>query len=133
MQLSDTVRDAQNDSIETTIGASAILKIYDLTAGAPANCAAAITGTVLATVTLPADWANASSGGVKTFLGTWEDASADNAGVADFFRVYNSGETVCHMQGTVGQGSGDMSLDNTTMEAGQPFTINTFTLTAGNA
>ena len=50
LQYSTTVRNAQLDALETAVGVSAVLKIYDLTAGAPANCAAAITGTVLAIV-----------------------------------------------------------------------------------
>jgi hypothetical protein len=37
------------------------------------------------------------------------------------------------MQGSVGQGTGDLSLDNTTISNGQTITINTFTLTDGNA
>jgi hypothetical protein len=37
------------------------------------------------------------------------------------------------MQGSVGQGSGDLSLDNTTITASQTITISTFTLTAPGA
>ena len=54
LQYSVAVRNAQLDAVESTIGTAAVLKLYDLTAGAPADCAAAITGTVLATITLPA-------------------------------------------------------------------------------
>lgn len=135
LQFSDTVRNALLDSIETTVNTSAVLKIYDLTAGAPANCAAAITGTVLATITLPSDWMSAASSGSKAKSGTWQDASADNAGTADFFRLFASDGTTCHMQGTVTAtgGGGDMTVDNAVFAAGQSFTVNTFTLTAPGA
>jgi hypothetical protein len=36
------------------------------------------------------------------------------------------------MQGTVGTSGTDMIVDNTSFNAGQNFTVNTFTLTAGN-
>lgn len=135
LQYSTTVRNAQLDALETAVGVSAVLKIYDLTAGAPANCAAAITGTVLATISLPSDWMAAASAGSKAMLGTWQDASADNAGVADFFRLFASDGTTCHAQGTVtlGGGGGDMTLDNTNITAGQSVTVTSFTVSAGNA
>lgn len=133
LQYSDAVRNARLDVVESTTGASAILRIR--TGAAPANCAAADTGTVLATVNLPSDWMNAASGGVKTKLGTWEDTSADATGTAAHFRIYNSAGTVCHIQGNVtatGSG-GDMTVDNTSFVSGQAFSVVTFTLTAGNA
>jgi hypothetical protein len=135
LQYSVTVRNAQLDALETAVGVSAILKIYDLTASAPANCAAAITGTVLATMTLPSDWMAAASAGSKAMLGTWQDASADNAGVADFFRLFANDGTTCHAQGTVTltAGGGDMTLDNTNITAGQSVTVTSFTVSAGNA
>ena len=135
LQYSVTVRNAQLDALETAVGVSAILKIYDLTAGAPANCAAAITGTVLATLNLPSDWMAAASAGSKAMSGTWQDASADAAGVADFFRLFASDGTTCHAQGTVTltAGGGDMTLDNTNITAGQSVTVTSFTVSAGNA
>ena len=135
LQYSTTVRNAQLDALETAVGVSAILKIYDLTAGAPANCAAAITGTVLATLNLPSDWMAAASAGSKAMSGTWQDASADAAGVADFFRLFASDGTTCHAQGTVtlGGGGGEMTLDNTNITAGQSVTVTSFAISAGNA
>lgn len=135
LQYSVTVRNAQLDALETAVGVSAVLKIYDLTAGAPADCSAAITGTVLATLSLPSDWMAAASSGSKAKSGTWQDASADNAGTADFFRLFASDGTTCHAQGTVTAtgGGGDMTVDNAVFAAGQSFTVNTFSITAGNA
>ena len=135
LQASVAVRNGRADSVETVIGATAVLKIYDLTAGAPANCAASITGTVLATMTLPSDWMAAAASGAKAKSGTWQDASADAAGTADFFRLFASDGTTCHLQGTVtatGSG-GDLTLDNTSIASAQVVTITSFGWTEPNS
>jgi hypothetical protein len=133
LQLSTSVRNARLDAIETTIGTSAVLKIR--TGAAPANCGTADSGTVLATLSLPADYMAAAASGSKAKSGTWEDTSADNTGTAAHFRLYASDGTTCHMQGTVTAtgGGGDLTVDNTSFSAGQSFTITAFSLTDGNA
>lgn len=133
LQYGTTLRNAQLDAVETTIGTSPILKIR--TGSVPANCAAADTGTVLATMTLPSDWMAAASSGSKALSGTWQDTSADATGTAAHFRIYDSGGSTCHIQGTVTitGGGGDMTLDNTSIASAQQVTITSFTLTAGNA
>jgi hypothetical protein len=88
---------------------------------------------VLATINLPSDWMATASGGSKSKSGTWEDLSADNTGTAGHFRVYDSGVTICHIQGTVGTSGTDMTVNSTSFTAAQPFTVNSFTLTDGNA
>lgn len=132
-QFSVAARNAQLDAIETAIGTSAVLKLR--TGAAPANCTAADSGTVVATMALPSDWMAAASGGTKALSGTWQDTSADAAGTAAHFRIYDSTGTVCHMQGTVTAtgGGGDMTLDNPVLASGQQVTITAFTLTAGGA
>lgn len=133
LQKSVAVRNAGLDSGETTVGTSPILRMR--TGAPPANCAAADSGTVLATLTLPNDWMASASGGVKSKSGTWQDLSADNSGTVGHFRIYDSAGTTCHYQGTVtaGGGGGDMTVDSVTFTAGQSFTINSFDITAGNA
>ena len=108
LQFSTAVRNARLDAIETAIGVSAVLKIR--TGAAPATCATADSGTVLATITCPSDWAAAASNASKTFLGTWQDLSADASGTAGYWRLYASDGTTCHAQGTVTAtgGGGDM-------------------------
>ena len=132
LQYSTAVRNARLDAVESTIGASAILEIRS--GAPPATCATADSGTVLATVTLPADWMAAASGGSKSMNGTWQDTSADGTGTAGHFRIKDSGGTTCHIQGTVtATGGGDMTVDNTSFAAGQSFSVTSFTLSAGNA
>lgn len=132
-QISTEARNNLLDSIETTAGASAILK---LRSGAlPANPAAADSGTVIATINLPADWMAAAASGVKAMSGSWADNSADAAGTAGHYRIYKSDGTTCVMQGNVTAtgGGGAMEVDNTVLAAGQAFTVTGFSLTAPNA
>lgn len=132
LNLSVAVRDARLDAIETTIGASAVLKIRS--GAKPTATADADSGTVLATLSLPADWMAAASSGSKSKTGTWSDSSADAAGTAGHFRLYASDGTTCHIQGsvTITGGGGDMEVDNTSFAAGQSFTVTTFTINDGN-
>lgn len=94
MQVSTAVANAANDAIETTIGASPTLTIYD--GAMPANCAAAAVGTVVAVMALPADWMGNAASAIKSLSGTWQDTSADNAGLARYARI-TQGAT-CHAQ-----------------------------------
>ena len=133
LQYSVNVRNAQLDAIETAIGASAVLKIRS--GSAPATCATADSGTVLSTINLDSDWIDAASSGSKSKSDTWQDASADATGTAAHFRLYASDGTTCHAQGTVTAtgGGGDLTLDSTSITAGQVVTITSFSITAGNA
>lgn len=133
IQLSVPVRNARLNAIETVIGPSAVMKIF--TGAPPANCAASDTGTVLATLLLPADYMADASGGAKSKSGTWEDASADAAGNAGYFRMYANDGVTCGLQGTVTNtgGGGDMTVDNVVFAPGQQFTVTSFSLTDGNA
>ena len=132
------------DVIESTIGTSPVLKIYDDSAGVPANPAASALGTVLSTMTLPSDWLTNPGDGTKALNGTWQDASAAHTGLALYFRIYDSTATTCHIQGTVsllGAG-GELAINNgsagtagapPSITAGQVITAVTFTLTTGNS
>lgn len=131
IQFDDATRNARGDATETHIGTAPILRLR--TGAAPANCAAADSGTVLVAITLPSDWLAAGASGVKAKLGTWQ-AAATAAGTAAHFRVYTSGGT-CKMQGTVTitGGGGDMTVDNPVIAVDQSVTVTTFSLTEGNA
>lgn len=133
LQFATSTRNALLDAIETDIGTSAVLKIR--TGAPPADCGTADAGTVLATLNLPSDWMAAAASGSKAKSGTWQDASADAAGTAGHFRIYDSGGSTCKMQGTVTAtgGGGDLTLDNAVLASGQNVTITGFTLTAPGA
>lgn len=129
IQYSVAVNNAKLDAIETTAGTSVLLKVY--TGAAPANCAAAATGTLLATLTLPSDWMNAASSASKTKLGTWS-GTAGAAGTCGYFRIWDSAGTTTHIQGTIAASAADMIVDNAVFANGQTFTVNTFTLNSAN-
>lgn len=131
IQLAVATRNARLDAIETEIGTSPILKLR--TGAVPANCAAADAGTVLCSMTLPSDFLAAASSGAKAKAGTWSGTGTGGGGTIGHFRIYDSGGSTCHIQGTVGQGSGDLSLDNTVVADGQTITVTAFSITDGNA
>ncbi len=132
MNYSTAVKNARLDAVEATIGTSAVLKIY--TGSKPADCAAARTGTVLATMPLPSDWMAAAASGVKAKSGTWTDTAADAAGTAGYWTIFASNGTTCGIQGTITAtgGGGDITLDSVSITAGQEVTIGSFSLTSGN-
>lgn len=132
IQYSVAVRNAQLDAVESTISTTGVLKLF--TGAAPANCAAANSGTELFSETLPLDWMAAAASGSKALSGTWQSTGLA-AGTAAHFRLYASDGTTCHIQGTVTAtgGGGDMTLDNAVIAVGQTITISTFTIAAGNA
>lgn len=130
LQFSTTYRNALLDAFETTVGTSAKL---NLRSGAqPADCAAADSGTLISTLSLDSDWMAAAAAGSKAKAGTWSGTASTGA-IAGHFRLKDSANTTTHMQGSVGEGSGDLSLDNTDINAGQTITITTFTLSAPGA
>lgn len=129
LQYSVAVNNARLDAVESTAGTSAKCRIYS--GSAPANCAAAATGTLLADITCPADWMAAASGASKVKAGTWSVAAAAT-GTAGYFRIVDSAGTTCHIQGTAGTSGTDMILDNASIASGQTVTVNTFTLNAAN-
>lgn len=136
VQYSVTLRNSQLDLVESTTGAAALLRLYS--GSVPADCAAAASGTLLCTITLPSDWMNAASAGAKTLLGTWSgtgDAGAGSGTAAGYFRVLDSSGVTTHLQGTVTVtgGGGDLTVDNTSIASAQLISISAFTITALNA
>lgn len=136
LQYSTTLRNAQLDQIETTISTSPKLRIYS--GSAPANAAAAATGTMLCEMTLPSDWMAAASSGSKALAGSWTgtgDAGAGAGTDGGYFRIWDSSVTTCHIQGTFGESgdSPDMVADNKNIASGQTVNITSFTISRGNA
>lgn len=132
LQYSTSVRNAQLDALETTVGTAPLLRI--LTGSAPATCATAQSGTLLVEITLPSDWlANAASGS-KSKSGTWS-GTASGTGTAGYWRIVDSAGTTCHAQGTVTAtgGGGDMTLDNTSIASGQAVTMSSASFAAANS
>lgn len=108
--------------------------VLEIRSGAAPGPEAAETGTLLASIALPADAFAAAAGVAIAKAGTWQDAAADGAGVAAHFRIRRSGDaggastTTSRIEGTVTGtgGGGDIELDNTNIAVGQQVTITSF-------
>lgn len=131
IQMSTALRNARLDQIETTIGTAAKVRIYS--GSAPANCAAAATGTLLVEWTLASDWAAAAASGSKSFSGTPVGTTGLAAGTAGYYRIVDNAGTTTHMQGTVGTSGTDMIVDNTSIAVGQTVNITGWTFTEPGA
>jgi len=129
-QFSTPARNAAIDAMETAIGTAPTLRIR--TGAAPANCAAARTGTILAQVELAANWLADAVNGSKAGAAIPEFAAIAD-GTAGHFEIMQG--AVCHVQGSVtatGAG-GIMQLGSTAISTGQLVRINALTLSAGGA
>lgn len=101
-QWSDTFRNALVALIESTLGTT---PKYELRTGAaPANVAAADSGTLLCTCTGPSDWLAAPSSGTAAFVSAFS-GTVGTTGVVGHYRFKTSGGT-CHGQGDVTQAFG---------------------------
>ena len=128
MQYSITVNNARLDSVETAISTAPTLKLYS--GSAPANCAAADTGTLLVSMTLPSDWMAAANAASKAMAGSWSGTASGGAGATPtHFRLFQG--ATCHLQGTAGIGSGECQV-NGTITSGQTVSVSSFVINAAN-
>lgn len=108
--------------------------VMEIRSGAPPGPDAAASGTLLASISLPADAHAAAAAGSAAKQGTWSDTSADAGGTAGHFRIRQSGDAngadaaSNRAEGTVTAtgGGGDLELDNPVLAAGQAVEITTF-------
>lgn len=124
-RLNDAARNRQADSIGDDFN-SATLKIYT---GTQPAAGAGATGTLLVTITLPADAMAAASAGVAAKAGTWS-GTAGNTGTAGWFRIESSaGSRFYDGVVTATAGGGEIELASTSITSGQLVTITSFTVT----
>lgn len=131
IKLSTAARNAMLDGITSTVGGSALLRIYD--GSQPAGPGTAVsTQVLLAELTCNATFAPAASSGTLTLNSITQDSSANASGTASWFRIVTSGGTAV-IDGSVSTSSADMNLNNTSIVSGGTVSITSATLTAGNA
>jgi hypothetical protein len=131
LKFSAGLRNAMLDAITTTVGGSALWRIYD--GSQPAGPGTAVTTQVkLAELTCNTTFAPAASGGVLTLNSITQDSSADATGTAAWWRLLTSGATAC-IDGTAGTSGSDLNLNSTAITAGAIVQISSATFTAGNA
>jgi hypothetical protein len=124
------IRNARLDAIKTAIDAGAgvgTIKVY--TGTQPANADASLSGnTLLGTLTFTDPSAPAASSGVLTFSAITQDTSADATGTATWARIADStGATVFDCD--VGTSGATLNLNTTSIVAGGPIQVSSFTLT----
>ncbi len=127
VQLSTTQRTNRLNNLVSNIGSSSRLKIYTGSAPGIGNTA---TVTPLSTISLPST-AWTVSAGVATLIGTWQDTSAAASGTPGYWRLTDSTGATVYAEGDCGASAGQLNLG--AIYLGGTVTINSFTLTEGNA
>lgn len=119
--------DAAMDRVDAGTGAG---KIKIRTGSKPVDPNGASTGTVLAVLTFSDPATGAAAAGVDTASAITGDNAADATGTAGHFEVTDSDDNIV-FRGDVSDnaGSGDMKLVTTSIVAGQPVQISSFTFT----
>lgn len=132
IQLGNTLRDNMVGQYETTVGTAPYIKVF--TGAQPAACDSATSGTLLCDIPLASDWFTSSAVGTATLAATGTGTAAA-AGTAAHYRLYNTGTTICHEQGSVttSGGGGDLTLNNTNIASGQVVTITSWTRSQSGA
>jgi hypothetical protein len=132
LKLSTAARDGRASDLNTRIGASALIRIYDGTQ--PAGPGTAVTTqTLLATFTGNAAGFGTVSGGVLTASAV-ASTTAAASGAATWFRILTSGGTAV-IDGTAGLAADgdDMTLTANPLTSGQTINFTSLTLTEGGA
>lgn len=127
IQFAQSTAHTMLDAIETDLGASPVM--YLRSGAQPGTCAAADTGTLISTIAMAADAFQSAAAWAKAITAALQDASADNAGTLGHFRIKTSGG-VTKIQGSItatGNG-GDMTVDNTSVNAGQQIDVTSFAI-----
>lgn len=130
--LSTAAANALLDAGINTTFNSGVLEIRDGTR--PADADTAPTGTVLVSITLPADCFAAAASGTIVKSGTWQDTSADATGTASWFRMRQSGDlgttntTDERIDGDVAASGSDLNLSTVAINITDQVTITQFDL-----
>lgn len=133
IQIDTVTRNAMLAALIDRIAAEGELRFYS--GAIPATNATAASGTLLATIDLPATPFATPADGAAAMAGTWEGVGAAAAATgteAGYFRIYNGATAIYQGTVTAPGGGGDMTLVNTSIAENQPVSVSTFTLTDGN-
>lgn len=124
-QMSNARVNAQADSLATALN-NGFIRIYS--GAQPATADTALSGnTLLAECRFAATAAPAAVGGLITFNPITGDAAADATGTATFYRCLRADGTTVEMDGNVGTTDQNLVVPTTTVTAGLPFNITSFT------
>jgi len=129
-KIGNNAADAMMDGLDTFV-AGGKLRIYESSGTPPVTCATAISGTMLAELTMGTPAFGASADGVITAAAISSDADANAAGTADYFRLWDSAGTDCALQGTAGEAADttDMTLDDSEITLHATVAVSAMTVT----
>lgn len=132
LKYSTTVRTDRATSLNTDIGTSAFLRIYNGTR--PASVGTALSGnTLLAELVCNASAFGSASSGVLT-AGAIASATAAASGTASFFRLFKSDGTTAVVDGDVAASGSDLNLaGGPGITSGQTVSVSSFALTMAGA
>ena len=130
LQADSTTRNSWLTTLNTNVGINALLDIY--TGAQEANCGAAPTGTLLATLTCNVGAFGDVAAGVLTARAITA-ATAGATGAAGHFRLRDSGGATVHLQGTVAVAAADLNITNTSIAIGDTVNVSSWTITAPGA
>ena len=109
---------------------SAVIEFY--TGTVPATPLTAVTSQVLLGTLTCSDPVGTATAGVVTFGTITQDSSADASGTATWARVRSpAGDAVFDVDVSNGAGTGVIKLNTTTIVAGGPIQLTSFTITVG--
>lgn len=127
IQFAQSTAHAMLDAIETDLGASPVM--YLRSGAQPGTCAGADSGTLISTIPMAADAFQSAASWAKAITAALSDASADNAGTLGHWRIKTAGGVV-KLQGSITAtgGGGDMTVDNTNVNAAQQIDVSSFAI-----
>lgn len=126
-----------NSELNGAAGVSFDSGVLEFRTGAqPASADDAPTGTVVASITLPADAFATAAAKAAAKTGTWQDPTADATGEMGWARMRTTGDgggssaTDRRIDFAVSEsgGGGDIIADNADVNAGQQVTVSSFSL-----
>jgi hypothetical protein len=128
-RLSTDTRNKACDAVVDDIDAGAGAGTIAIRTGAqPTNVDDADSGTLLGTLTFSDPAFGAASSGTATASAITSDTNADASGTAGHFRIKDSNANIV-ADGTCGQGSGDLSFNNSAIVITGTISITSFTVT----
>lgn len=126
-----TLKNTRLDAIDTAIGSSGFLRIYEGTPPADADTALGGGNNLLAELPLSATAFGAASSGSITANSITDEASAVATGTATFFRLVTSAGAAV-VQGAVSTSGSDLNLSTTSITSGDTVSVSSFQITEGN-
>ena len=124
--FSDDVAHAALNAIETAIGPSPILVIFN--AAQPNNTTAADVGTVLAEIQLAADFMTDAVNRTKMLQAAGQDTAANAAGVPAGFALKQGSLVKARGSCSAVGGNGEIQFANTPFVAGSPVHVTEFSI-----